>query len=119
VRSASGEWRVRAFTLGIEIPHLCASLVPALSNLKRNVFRLQVSAFGSAVSAVFKLLARYDETIKLYWDQDWCDVLDTHVRFYLHGRKNLQHGSALLDVARPADNNPNGIYRPHAPYALL
>jgi hypothetical protein len=83
------------------------------------VFRLQVSAFGSAVSAVFKLLARYDETIKLYWDQDWCDVLDTHVRFYLHGRKNLQHGSALLDVARPADNNPNGIYRPHAPYALL
>jgi len=39
-------------------------------------------AFGSAVSAAFKLLARYDDAIKLYWDQDWCDVLDTHVRFY-------------------------------------
>jgi len=67
-------------------------------------------ALGAAVSAAFKLLARHDDAEKLRWNNGFCDVLDTHVRFYLHSRKNLQHGSALLDVARPTDNNPNGVY---------
>ena len=67
-------------------------------------------ALGAAVSAAFKLLARHNDAEKLRRDPGFCDVLDTHVRFYLHSRKNLQHGSALLDVARPSDNNPNEIY---------
>jgi hypothetical protein len=33
-----------------------------------------------------------------------------HVRFYVEGRKNAEHGCALLDIARPADDNPDGIY---------
>ena len=67
-------------------------------------------ALGSAISTVFKLLGRYDDAIKLLWDDNFCTVFDSYIRFYLHGRKNLQHGSALLIVARPPNDDPRGIY---------
>ena len=67
-------------------------------------------AMGSAVSAAFKLMARYDDLAKLRWDPDFCDVFFTHVRFFLDGRKNLQHGCAMLDVARPEGDAPDGVY---------
>ena len=67
-------------------------------------------AIGGAVSAAFKLMARYDNLVKLLWDPDFCDVFFTHVRYFLDGRKNLQHGCAMLDVARPEDDTPDGVY---------
>ena len=67
-------------------------------------------AFGAAISAAFKLLARHSDMVRLLWDDNMCTIRDSHVQFYLSGRKNLQHGSAILDVARPADNNPDGVY---------
>ena len=67
-------------------------------------------AFGAAISAAFKLLARYSDTIQLLWNDNMCTIRDSHIQFYLSGRKNLQHGSAILDVARPADNNLEGVY---------
>ncbi len=95
---------------------LTAAMVEAINNVysyertRRPPDEQWEFALGAAISAAFKLLARHNDAEKLRWDPGFCDVLDTHVRFYLHGRKNLQHGSALLDVARPGDNNPNGIY---------
>ena len=34
----------------------------------------------------------------------------THIRFYLDGRKNNQHGGNFQDVARPEDPNVFGVY---------
>ena len=66
-------------------------------------------AFGAAISAAFKLLARHRDMVRLLWDDNICTIRDSHVQFYLSRRKNLQHASANLDVARPADNNPDGV----------
>ena len=32
------------------------------------------------------------------------------MRYFLDGRKNLQYGCAMLDVARPEDGTPDGVY---------
>jgi len=37
-------------------------------------------------------------------------VFCTQVRYFLDGRKNLQCGCAMLDVARPEDGTPDAIY---------
>lgn len=67
-------------------------------------------AFGTSVGVAFKILLRYDDLSRCRWDPDYCDVFHTHVRFYVEGRKNATHGCAFLDIARPADDNPDGIY---------
>jgi hypothetical protein len=67
-------------------------------------------AFGTSVGVAFKILLRYDDLSRCRWDPDYCDVFYTHVRFYVEGRKNAAHGCAFLDIARPADDNPDGIY---------
>jgi hypothetical protein len=41
---------------------------------------------------------------------DYFDVFCTRVCFYVVGRKNAAHGCALLDITRPAGDNPDGIY---------
>ena len=67
-------------------------------------------AIGTAISLAFKILLRYDDLARCLWDPDFCDIFYTHVRYYVEGRKNDAHGCAFLDVARPADDNPGGVY---------
>jgi hypothetical protein len=67
-------------------------------------------AVGTAISLAFKILLRYDDLARCLWDPDFCDIFYTHVRYYVEGRKNDAHGCAFLDVARPAGDNPAGVY---------
>ena len=67
-------------------------------------------AVGTAISLAFKILLRYDDLARCLWDPDFCDIFYTHVRYYVEGRKNDAHGCAFLNVARPADDNPAGVY---------
>jgi hypothetical protein len=67
-------------------------------------------AFSTAVSVAFKILLRYDDLARCLWGPGYCDVFHTHVRFCVEGRKNAAHECAFLDIARPADDNPDGIY---------
>ena len=65
---------------------------------------------GACIGIGFKLLLRYDDLKRCRWDDDFCDVFPTHVRFYLDGRKNNQYGGNFLDVARPRDEAVLGVY---------
>jgi hypothetical protein len=67
-------------------------------------------AFGSAVSVAFKILLRYGDLARCLWDHGYCDEFHTHVCFYVEGRKNAAHGCAFWGIARPAGDNPDGIY---------
>ena len=65
---------------------------------------------GACIGIGFELLLRYDYLKRCRWDDDYCDVFPTHVRFYLDGRKNNQYGGNFLDVARPPDEAVLGVY---------
>jgi hypothetical protein len=56
------------------------------------------------------LLLRYDDLSRCRWDEGFCEVFPTHVRFYLDGRKNDMYGGNFLDVAAPAEHNESGVY---------
>ena len=55
-------------------------------------------------------MKRHIDFMNLWLDLVYCDVFLTHVRYFLDGRKNLQYGCAMLDVARPEDGTPDGVY---------
>jgi hypothetical protein len=78
-------------------------------------------AFGTAVSKALKILLRYGDLARCHSGPYYCDVFYTHVRFYVEDRKNVAHGCALLDISRPADDNPDGIcfVPPSAPELTL
>ena len=65
-------------------------------------------AIGVAVAVGFKILLRYDDLVRARWNDGYCEVLETHVRFYLDGRKNNQYGGNFLDIAKPEKGK--GIY---------
>ena len=65
---------------------------------------------GACIGIGFKLLLRYDDLVRCRWDEGFCDVFPTHIRFYLDGRKTNQYGGNLLDIARPEDTNTVGVY---------
>jgi len=58
----------------------------------------------------YKLLLRYADLSVCRWDRDFCEVYDTHVRFFLQRRKTHQYGGMLLDVACPEDPTELGVY---------
>ena len=62
------------------------------------------------MSVAFKILLRYGNLAQCHSGPGYCDVFNTHVRFYVEGPKNAAHECALLDIARPAGDNPGGIY---------
>jgi hypothetical protein len=66
-------------------------------------------AVGTAIFLAFEILLRYDDLARCLWDPDFCEIIYTHVRYYVEGWKNDAHGFAFLDVARPADDNPAGV----------
>jgi hypothetical protein len=66
--------------------------------------------FGTAVSVAFKILLRYDDLKRCLYDDDFCEVFQEYVRFYVEGRKNDAMGCAFLDIARPANGDPDGVY---------
>jgi hypothetical protein len=41
---------------------------------------------------------------------DFCAVFSEYLRFYVEGRKNDAMGCAFLDIARPANGDPDGVY---------
>jgi len=55
-------------------------------------------------------MKRYNDFMNLLLDLVYCDVFLSHVRYFLDGRKNLQYGCAMLDVARPEDGTPDDVY---------
>ena len=65
-------------------------------------------AIGAAIAVGFKILLRYDDLVRARWDDGYCEVSDTHARFYLDGRKNNQYGGNFLDIAKP--ENGKGVY---------
>ena len=65
---------------------------------------------GVSVGLGFKLLLRYDDLKRCRWDEGYCEVFVTHIRFYLDGRKNNQYGGNFLDVARPEVPSVFGVY---------
>ena len=65
---------------------------------------------GVSIGLGFKLLLRYDDLRRCCWDEGFCEVIVTHIRFYLDGRKNNQYGGNFLDVARPDDLAVFGVY---------
>mmetsp|Transcript_73989 Transcript_73989/g.139860 ORF Transcript_73989/g.139860 Transcript_73989/m.139860 type:complete len:468 (+) Transcript_73989:167-1570(+) len=67
-------------------------------------------AVGTSIGLGFKLLLRYDDLKRCRWDDGYCEVFATHVRFYLDGRKNNMYGGDFLDVAAPADPRERGVY---------
>jgi hypothetical protein len=67
-------------------------------------------AVGTSIGLGFKLLLRYDDLKRCRWDDGFCEVFPTHVRFYLDGRKNNQYGGNFLDVAKPKDPRERGVY---------
>ena len=64
----------------------------------------------ASIALGFKLLLRYDDLEPCRYDSGYCEVLYSHVRLYLDGRKKNQYGSNFLDVARPADPGVRGVY---------
>ena len=66
---------------------------------------------GASAGLRFILLLRYGDLKQFRWDEGYCEVFATHIRFYLGGRKNNQHGGNFLDVARLEDPNLLGVYR--------
>ena len=67
-------------------------------------------AFGTAVCIGFKILLRYDDLSRCRWDKGFCEILRTHIRFYLSGRKNKQYKGDILDIAAPRSRTSQGIY---------
>ena len=56
-------------------------------------------AIGVAVAVGFKILLRYDDLVRARWNDGYCEVLETHVRFYLDGRKNNQYCPTIHSAA--------------------
>lgn len=67
-------------------------------------------AIGTAIAVGFKLLLRYDDLRRCRWDEGYCEVFPTHVRFFLDGRKNDQYRGSFVDIARPEDPREKGVY---------
>ena len=64
---------------------------------------------GVSTGIGFKLLLRYDDLKRFCWDEGYCEVFVTHIRFFLDGRKNSQYGGNFLDVARPENPDVLGV----------
>ena len=64
---------------------------------------------GAAIVLQYKCALRYSDLAKLRYDEEWCTVYPTHIRFYLERRKTAQYGGEWIDVAKPADST-TGAY---------
>ena len=65
---------------------------------------------GICISVGYKLLLRHNDLSKLRWDDGWCDIFPTHVRFYIDGRKNSKYMGLFLDIAIPASGRAPSVY---------
>ena len=63
-----------------------------------------------AIGLGYKLLLRYAGLSVCRWGRGFCEVYDTHVRFFLEHRKTHPYGGMLLDVACPEDPTELGVY---------
>ena len=98
-------------TKGLKIEHVARIMKHfGYERHKRRADRQWELAFGAAVAVGFKPLLRFDDLSHCQWDDDYCTVYATHVRFFLSQRKNHQYRGNFLDIARPEDPEVCGVY---------
>ena len=59
-------------------------------------------AIGVAVAVGFRILLHYDDLMRARCDNGFCEVLETHVRSYIAGRKNNRIGPGRKRLAADA-----------------
>ena len=59
-------------------------------------------AIGCAICVAFKVFGRWDDIAQLRWDDEFCEVYEECVRFYLEHRKNAMDKGNFVEIARPA-----------------
>ena len=101
---------------GLRLVHVSAILLTYFGDradgLRENRSRLGhwELALGASIALGYKLLLRYNDLKRCRFDDGYCEVFPTHIRFYLDGRKNNQYGGNFLDVAAPEDPETRGVY---------
>ena len=112
LEAARRKFKVQAKkTKGLKIKHVARIMKHfGFERLKRRTDHQWEMAFGTAVAIGFKLLLRFDDLSHCRWDDAYCTVFTTHVRFFLSRRKNHQYRGNFLDIARPEDPEVRGVY---------
>mmetsp|Transcript_55441 Transcript_55441/g.75720 ORF Transcript_55441/g.75720 Transcript_55441/m.75720 type:complete len:391 (-) Transcript_55441:859-2031(-) len=92
-------------TLGLE-PFMVSDILFVYVESSCLAWRIAV---GCSVAVTFKLCMRFDCASRLRWDDSYCVITSSYIRFYLDGCKNLQYSGRWCDVAKPSDQS-FGVY---------